>query len=53
MAPTLSFWDCGESIAAAYTLGIPHPPGVPLFLLLGRLFSLFLFFSNPAARYSK
>jgi Protein of unknown function (DUF2723) len=50
MAPTLSFWDCGESIAAAYTLGIPHPPGAPLFLLFGRLFSLFPFFSNPAAR---
>jgi len=50
MAPTLSFWDCGESIAAAYTLGIPHPPGAPLFLLFGRLFSLIPFFSDPAAR---
>ncbi|MEI8031818.1 MAG: DUF2723 domain-containing protein [Chlorobiaceae bacterium] len=50
MAPTLSFWDCGESIAAAYTLGIPHPPGAPLFLLVGRLFSLVPLFSDPAAR---
>jgi len=50
MAPTLSFWDCGESIAAAYTLGIPHPPGAPLFLLLGRLFSMIPFFSDSAAR---
>ncbi len=50
MAPTLSFWDCGESIATATTLGIPHPPGAPLFLLLGRLFSMLPLFSDPAAR---
>ncbi len=50
MAPTLSFWDCGESIAAAYTLGIPHPPGAPLFLLVGRLFSMLPIFSDPAER---
>jgi len=40
MAPTLSFWDCGEFITASYTMSVPHPPGAPFFLILGRLFSL-------------
>ena len=38
---TASYWDCGEFIAAAYKLQVPHPPGAPLFLLMGRLFSFF------------
>ncbi|NTW48992.1 MAG: DUF2723 domain-containing protein, partial [Chlorobiales bacterium] len=50
MAPTLSFWDCGEFIATAYTLGVPHPPGAPLFLLVGRVFSMIPFFGDIGAR---
>ena len=38
---TVSFWDCGEYISTAYKLEVGHPPGAPLFQLLGRIFSLF------------
>ena len=39
--PTLSLWDCGEFIATAYKLEVGHPPGAPMFMILGRFFALF------------
>jgi MFS family permease len=41
MEATASFWDCGEYIASAYKLEVGHPPGAPVFVLIGRFFSLF------------
>jgi hypothetical protein len=39
--PTASFWDCGEYISTAFKLEVGHPPGAPLFNLIGRFFTLF------------
>ncbi len=37
--PTASFWDCGEFISAAYKMEVGHPPGAPIFMLIGNLFT--------------
>ena len=44
------FWDSGEYIATSYTLGIPHPPGTPLYVLIGRVFSMVPLFPQIATR---
>ncbi len=49
LCPTITFADSGELITASYFLGIPHPPGSPLYCLLGRLFT-FLPFGSIAYR---
>lgn len=41
--PTLSFWDCGEYIATAAKLEVGHPPGAPLFQMIGAFFAMFAF----------
>ena len=48
--PSVPFWDCGEFIASAYGLQVPHPPGTPFFLILGRLFAMIPFVENIGLR---
>jgi len=51
LAPSTAMWDTSEYIAAAYTLGLPHPPGNPLFVLIGRVFAMLpIFGPNVATR---
>lgn len=40
VAPTTSFWDCGEFIACSFQLSVMHPPGAPLYLLIGRILTM-------------
>ncbi|MFT3700773.1 MAG: DUF2723 domain-containing protein [Agriterribacter sp.] len=41
-----SLWDCGEFVSSCFKLQIPHPPGAPLFVIMGRIF-IVLFGDNP------
>ncbi|HEX7122948.1 MAG TPA: DUF2723 domain-containing protein, partial [Gemmatimonadaceae bacterium] len=50
LAPSTALWDASEYVAAAYTLGIPHPPGNPLFILIGRVVALLPFGEGVAVR---
>ena len=50
LAPSTAMWDTSEYIAAAYTLGLPHPPGNPFFVLIGRVFALLPIAPNVAMR---
>ncbi|HET7633040.1 MAG TPA: DUF2723 domain-containing protein [Gemmatimonadaceae bacterium] len=50
LAPTTAMWDTSEYISAAYTLGLPHPPGNPLFVLLGRVMSVLPIAGSVAMR---
>jgi hypothetical protein len=51
--PSVSLWDCGEFIATSFKLQVGHPPGAPMYKILGRVFSLFVSdTSNVAAAYN-
>ena len=52
MAPTVSFWDCGEFISCVTKLEVGHPPGAPFYLLLAKLFTLFAADTSQIAYWS-
>ena len=50
IAPSVTFWDAGEFIAAMKILGIPHPPGTPLFVVMGHVWGMIFPFGEFAFR---
>ena len=50
LSPSTAMWDTSEYISAAFTLGLPHPPGNPLFVLIGRVFAELPIAANVATR---
>ncbi|MCK9409572.1 MAG: DUF2723 domain-containing protein [Bacteroidetes bacterium] len=50
LSDTVVFWDVGEFISATYLLQVPHPPGSPFFLLVGKVIGMVPFYSDPAVR---
>lgn len=50
LSPSTAMWDTSEYIAAAYDFGLPHPPGNPFFVILGRFFAILPIAPNVAMR---
>ena len=50
LGPSTAMWDTSEYIAAAYIMGIPHPPGNPFFVLVGRVFAILPIAPNVAMK---
>ena len=50
LAPSAAMWDAAEYIAAAHIMGLPHPPGNPFFIIVGRVFSILPIAPNVAMR---
>ncbi len=50
LAPSVTFWDAGELIAAAHGLGIPHPPGTPVYVILAHVWGMLIPFGDYAWR---
>ncbi|MBN1232996.1 MAG: DUF2723 domain-containing protein [Candidatus Coatesbacteria bacterium] len=50
LTPSIPFWDSGEFVAASSILGIPHQPGSPFYVILGRIFFMMALLKDFAGR---